>query len=87
MEEKQLISIVDGKLITINNVKEILGFDENNVILNTGNGKITIEGNNLKIDSLEKENGKLIVKGNINGFFTSDIENEKKSFWGRLFSK
>ena len=87
MEEKQLITIVDGKIITINTVKEILAFDENIVILNTSSGKITIEGNELKIDSLEKENGKLVVKGVIAGVFSSEGESNKKSFFSRLFSK
>ena len=87
MEEKQLITIVDGKVITINGVKEILGFDENIVIMNTSNGKLTVEGNELKIDSLEKENGKLIVRGGISGVFSSEAEAAKKGFFARFFTK
>ena len=87
MEDKQIITIADGKIITINNVKEILGFDENTVVLSSVNGKITVEGVDLKIESLEKNDGKLVVKGEITGVFSSEGECEKKGFLSRLFSK
>lgn len=86
MEEKQIIAITDGKLIKINFVEEILGFDENIVILNSKNGKISIEGNELKIESLEKNGGILVVKGEITGVFSSSGE-IKKGFFSRIFGK
>ena len=85
MEEKQELVITDWKSITLNAVKEILGCDENTVIINTLKGKLSIEGNQLKIESLEKQNGNLVVKGEISAVFYNDGESAKKGFFSRFF--
>ena len=87
MEEKQILVVSEWKNVTLNSVKEILGCDENTVVLNTPRGRITIEGNDLKIESLEKQNGNLFVKGDILGVYYSDIDLNKKGFISRLFDR
>lgn len=87
MEEKQILVVTDWKTVTLNSVKEILGCDENTVVLNTTKGKLTIEGNDLKIESLEKQNGNLFVKGEILAVYYNDIDLNKKGFFSRFFEK
>ena len=89
MEErivKQVITITDGKLLTINEVENILGFDENIILLETRRGRITVEGNELKIESLEKSGGNLIIKGEITGIFSSS-DGPKKGLFSKFFGK
>ena len=85
MEEKQELVIADWKVITLNAVTEILGCDENIVVVNTSKGKVTFEGNQLKIESLEKQNGNFVVKGEFSAVYFNDCENSKKGFFSRFF--
>ena len=88
MEERairQTITIVNGKALSVNGVKDIAGCDENVVYLNTSSGRITVEGNELKIESLEKESGNVIVSGDISGVFRSESVTAKKGFFGKIF--
>lgn len=89
MEEKnlkQIITLTDGKLLTINGVNNILGFDEAVVLLETAKGKITVEGAELKIESLEKQGGNLIIRGEISGVYASS-ESHKKGIFSKIFGK
>ena len=42
------------------------------------------EGNNLKIEALNQETGKIFIVGDISGFFYSDVKSAK-GFWNKLF--
>lgn len=83
----QTITIHNGKVIEINQVIEILSFDDSTMILNTSKGRITIEGNELKIQSLEKRDGNLYATGDIYGVYYSEGEGNKKSFWSSIFGR
>lgn len=61
--------------ITINSVDAILAFDEEYVLLDSGDGRVSVEGQRLKIDSFDKEKREVTILGEISGVFYS----EKKS--------
>ncbi len=80
---KQVITLVDGAVFTMGGVLDIAGFDEGYVALDTENGRIVIEGENMKIESLSKEGGNILIKGDINAILRSDVSKKKKGFFGR----
>ena len=86
MEEKQTVTITDGGSVKINGVLEILGFDDGCVIISSRGGRIHIEGADLKIESLEKDGGNLLVTGTISGVYSSAPE-VKRGFLSKLFGK
>ncbi len=63
---KQQITIKDRSEIEIDAVSDICAFDPEAVVLNTSAGKVIIEGEELRIDNLEKATGKIHIKGKIN---------------------
>ena len=64
--------VVDNrKKLVINGVINIEGFDDEEVTLLINEGKINVEGSGLKIESLTKDNGEIIIMGEINGVFYS----------------
>ncbi len=75
-----LIMITEMSCITMNEIKHIVGFDGNTVALDTERGRVIIEGSELKVESLEKEEGKIVISGNFKGLFFS----EKKAKSGML---
>ena len=74
-----------GKL-SINGVKDIVNFDENNVNLKTVCGDLYIEGENLHINILNIEHGEVELTGKISGLNYYDVnKNEKSSLLSRIF--
>ena len=65
------IVIENRKKLVINGVINIEGFDDGEVTLIINEGKINVEGGELKIESLTKESGEIIITGDINGVFYS----------------
>ncbi|MBE6635275.1 MAG: sporulation protein YabP [Ruminococcaceae bacterium] len=81
---KGTVTLIDRRILKMDGVSDIAAFDEECVILNTGIGRITVEGTGLKIESLS-ECGDILIKGNISGIFSSESEPIKRGFFGRIF--
>lgn len=71
-----LITITDMSCIAMNGVEYIIGFDSSCVALSTAMGRIVIEGKDMKIESLEKKDGQIMVSGKISGVFMSEKKSE-----------
>ena len=65
MQGKQQIIISDRKTVEIDQVSSVLSFDEEGVLIEGILGKISVEGNVLKIENFEKATGKIMITGNI----------------------
>lgn len=78
------LSVKDRNKITLNGVTNVLSFEEDYVTLETGEGKICIEGGGLKIESLSREGGEIEITGRIDGVFYSKAK-KAKSTLGKLF--
>lgn len=70
--------------VKLDGVKNVEGFDEGYVSLSTELGRVVIEGEDLKIESLTKEDGIIYVTGKINGVYYSD-DKPKHGVFSRLF--
>ena len=77
-------SIFDFNTLNMKGVNHIIGFDSSAVLLDTAYGRIMIEGNDLKIESLEKGSGDITVTGEIYGIRKE--QDRKKGFFARIFS-
>lgn len=80
------ITIESRERITITAVEDVDSFNENEVILLTGLGMITVMGEDLHISKLSLEEGILIIDGGIQAIDYADHE-EQRSTRGGLFSK
>ncbi len=77
--------VTNRKQMTIDGVKDVIGFDEVTVQLMTYGGDMTIEGSGLHIKILDVERGTVSLEGKIDGiFYAEPTSNEKRSFWERL---
>ncbi len=74
------------KEMRILGVTDIDSFDEGGAILQTVDGELTVEGNELKIGALDTESGVVTLSGRINAvYYSSEPEAKKKGFMSRLF--
>lgn len=82
---KQVITLTAGEALCANGIVDIVAFDENGIVLSTDSGRVIVEGEDLKIESLDKNGGNILITGKITGFFRSDAQVGKKGFFGRIF--
>ena len=59
------VQINDRNHMEITSVIEICAFDESEVLLKTGRGRMCIKGKSLHVTSLSPESGKAVVDGTI----------------------
>lgn len=87
LREKNLheFRVIHRKQMTIDGVKDVIGFDETAVQLLTACGDMTVEGSNLRVKVLDVERGVVSLEGRIDGIFYSEATGEeKRSFWARF---
>ena len=80
----QVITINGRRFITIDKVSHIVRFDEEILVIETECGRIVIDGEELKVMSLDKDHAKINLEGKIHGVFYSD-ERQLKRGSGKLF--
>ena len=80
------VVLISREKLTINGIKEIINFDENNVNLKTQCGDLLIEGENIHINILNIEKGDIEIQGKISGLnYYDSLENEKRTLLSRIF--
>ena len=84
-QEKHQFHVKARRQMSVDGVKDIIGFDETTVQMTTTCGDMTVEGSGLHIGVLDVEKGVVCLEGKIESIYYSDPENaEKRSFWSRL---
>lgn len=78
------LAVNNRKTITLDGVLNIEGFDEGYVTVIINEGKLNIEGEGLKIESLSKDNGEIIITGKILGVYYSEHKTPK-GFFAKIF--
>lgn len=83
----QELKLLNRENLNINEVSEVIRFDDTIVVLMTKLGELTIEGNNIKISTLDTDKGIVALDGSIDSiYYTNNAKNENKGFFARLFS-
>ncbi len=76
----------DRKKITLTGVNEVVSFDDLSVVLKTVCGELTVEGEGIRISSLDTAHGTLEIDGNIQSLSYFDKKREgSKGVFGRIF--
>ena len=84
--QRQKLTLDDRKQLSLNGVKEVDGFSDKEVILNTNLGRLTVKGEALKISKLNVDTGDFCVSGNIISLvYSKTAQSDKGGFWERLF--
>ncbi len=81
----QTFSVVNMQHLVMDGVNDIAGCDGNRIILNTVLGRITLEGDELRIEKLTGAGGQIVVNGKISAVYMTPAE-EKRGLFKRLLS-
>ena len=87
-EIKHDVLIKSRKRMEMTGVSDVSSFDETEIIVLTSGSDVSIEGENLKIERFNSENGELVLNGTITGLFYYNKRGDKKkkisgSIWGK----
>lgn len=93
MEERQgnvshKILLVNRERMEITGVRDVVSFDENQVVLDTDMGLLTIKGKDLHVKRLTLEKGEADLDGTADSLVYSSNESYRKSgdsLFARLF--
>ena len=90
-EEKQTaltrahsLSLEGREKLSVSGVEDVSGFDETLIVLSTGQGDLVIRGEQLHIERIDLEVGRLEVRGHIQEL-SYDEPAGNRSLWSRLF--
>jgi len=78
------VSLDNRENLLLTGIIEVLGFDERNLMLETTQGVLAIDGEGLHIAKLNVDSGDMQVDGRVIGFYYIDkTEKTKRKLFGR----
>ena len=74
------------KLIEISGVTSVVGFDSESIVLDTTEGRLTVEGRELAVSDLSVSDGKISASGEIISLQYTKVQDKgAKGFFARIF--
>ena len=84
--EKHNIKMEGRKKLELTGIKDVVNFNEENIILQTSMGGLSIKGSNMKVNVLNVENGDMCIEGYINSLvYISKDKTNKESILKKMF--
>lgn len=87
MAEKQHRLLLEGRQrLLLEGVEEVTSFDETCLMLETNQGSLVVQGEDMHVEQLDVEAGKLVVGGEITSLsYDEGAMGAKGSLLGRIF--
>lgn len=79
------IHVENREYASVTGVKDVLSFNENEIVLLSDGGGMTIEGNDLHITKLNLDEGQIIIEGQVTAIEYDDIQAPRGSIFSRMF--
>ncbi|MBQ3182146.1 MAG: YabP/YqfC family sporulation protein [Clostridia bacterium] len=80
----QSVSVTDRSSAVLTGVEEVISYDENNIVMQTSLGQLTLDGEGLNIVQLNLGEGIVSVEGRIDALYYME-QRERKSLFSRIF--
>lgn len=79
----QNVKIFNMKELTMDRVNNVVGCDDEAVLLDTVRGRMTVEGEGLKIERLTGSGGEIVIKGSISGIYFTPEQKKRRGFFSK----
>ncbi|MBC8587936.1 sporulation protein YabP [Paratissierella segnis] len=83
--QSQNIVIEDRNFVTISGVEQVDSFNDNNIVLSTIKGGLSIKGEGLNVAKLNLDDGSVKISGLINSIVYITKEGTPKNLIGKIF--
>ncbi|MBR6914835.1 MAG: YabP/YqfC family sporulation protein [Clostridia bacterium] len=77
-EKDHRATLISREYLDITGVVQVESYTDTSVVAASSLGTLSIEGEDIRIDSFSSETGRLVVRGKIDGFFYYGDGGEKK---------
>ena len=71
------LTLENREALHVQGVNDVISFDENGAVLQTGDGILIVDGASLHVKAFDVECGSVRVEGRINGLLFSDASGSK----------
>ncbi len=71
--------------MSITGVKDVMSFNENEIVLMSDGGGLTIDGNDLHITKLNLDDGQVVIEGQVVAVEYDDMPAQRGSLFSRMF--
>ncbi len=71
--------------ISVSGVTEVECFNEQQVVMGTTLGKLTVHGDDMHMEKLSVDSGDVLIIGSIDSVEYEDVQEERGGFFSRLF--
>ncbi len=75
---------IGGGLARLTGIDEVLGYDENTVVVRGDFGTVSLQGEALSIRDFNSQTGELSVAGSVTLVQYAAAKEKKRGFWGGL---
>lgn len=79
------VILEDRRRCSISGVIEVMSFDEDEIVMETNRGMLTLGGSDLHVERLSLEVGELTLEGQVDAIVYAEEKRGKKGLWGRFF--
>ncbi len=91
MEEKTMnrphkLMLQERRAGSFTGVLDVLSFDVNEILLETGQGMLHIKGKDLHVNRLDLDKGEVDIDGQVDALNYPQVQGHKGSFFGKLLS-
>ena len=84
-EQSHRLTLEDRQRLTVSGVEEVESFDENGIVMHTGQGTLVVRGSGLHIEQLSVDGGQLRVEGDVDALtYESTVTRGGGGFFSRL---
>lgn len=80
---KGSLTLSDRASLTLDGVSYVESFADEALTLMCDTGRLTVEGQGLKIEDLSGDTGSIRITGRIDGLFYSEGREERRSLFGK----
>ena len=84
VQEEQKLILSDRKQLAVSGVTDVLRFDETTAVFDTVRGRLTVKGENLRVEIMDVEAGNVTLKGTIGALVYAGDSAKKSGFFSKL---
>lgn len=75
----------DRKKLSVSGVNDVGSFDEENIVVSTDYGELTVRGEKLHITKLSLEVGEMCIEGKVSGMQYAEVVEKSTGFLSKVF--
>ena len=79
------LNLEDRKKLSVSGVNDVGSFDEENIVVSTDYGELTVRGEKLHITKLSLEVGEMCIEGKVSGMQYAEVAEKSTGFLSKVF--